>query len=98
MGDAREYPFPDPNYNTPVKDLTYEDLLTNTFTQVSHDRGIKTWCVKETYPKCLFCGKKYHYELYNVECHMEPKIGKTNWEGKDCLSEYRITINILWSS
>ena len=42
MGDATESLFPAPNYNTPVKDLEYKDLLTNTFTQASHDRGIKT--------------------------------------------------------
>ena len=34
---------PDPNFNRPVKDLVYKDLLTSTFTQTSHDRGIKTW-------------------------------------------------------
>ncbi len=76
MGDVREYPLPVPNYNTPVKDLTYEDLLTSTFTQASHDRGIKTWCVQTTYPECLYYGKKYRYERFNVECHMDPNIGK----------------------
>ncbi len=30
MGDAREYPLSTPNYNTPVKDLSYKDLLTST--------------------------------------------------------------------
>jgi hypothetical protein len=39
---ARESLFSAPNCNTPVKDLTYKDLLTNTFTLVSHERGIKT--------------------------------------------------------
>ncbi len=34
---------PGPNFNRPVKDLVYKDLLTITFTQASHDRGIKTW-------------------------------------------------------
>jgi hypothetical protein len=33
---------PGPNFNRPVKDLVYKDLLTSTFTQVSHERGIKT--------------------------------------------------------
>jgi hypothetical protein len=46
MGDTRESLFPVQNYNTPVKDLTYKDLLTSTFTVVSHDRGIKTWCIR----------------------------------------------------
>jgi hypothetical protein len=45
MGDVRESLLPVPNYNRPVKDLVYKDLLTNTFTLVSHERGIKTWCV-----------------------------------------------------
>ena len=53
MWDARESLLPAPNYNTPVKDLTYKDLLTSTFTLTSHERGIKTWCVPTTYPKCL---------------------------------------------
>jgi hypothetical protein len=48
MGNGRESLIPAQNYNTPVKDLEYKDLLTNTFTQASHD--IKTWCVQETYP------------------------------------------------
>jgi hypothetical protein len=44
MGDGRESLVPGPNFNRPVKDLVYKDLLTNTFTQTSHDRGrgIKT--------------------------------------------------------
>jgi hypothetical protein len=33
---------PGPNFDRPVKGLVYKDLLTNTFTQASHDRGIKT--------------------------------------------------------
>jgi len=32
MGDATESLLLAPNYNTPVKDLEYKDLLTNTFT------------------------------------------------------------------
>jgi hypothetical protein len=36
MGDARETLLSVPNYNTPVKDLAYKDLLTSTFTLVSH--------------------------------------------------------------
>ncbi len=43
---ARESLLPVLNYNTPVKDLTYKDLPTNTFTLTSHERGIKTWCVR----------------------------------------------------
>jgi hypothetical protein len=54
---------PGPNFNRPVKDLVYKDLLTKTFTQDSHDRGI--------------CGNKFRYEVFNVECHMDPNIGKT---------------------
>jgi hypothetical protein len=45
MGDARESLLPVPNYNTPVKVLSYKDLLTSTtvtFTLVSHESGIKT--------------------------------------------------------
>jgi len=76
MGDARETSSPAPNYNTPVKDLAYKDLLTSTFTLASHDRGIKTWCVPATYPECVYCGKRYRYERFNVECHMDPNIGK----------------------
>ena len=76
MGDARESPLPVPNFNTPVKDLTCKDLLTSIFTQSSHNRDIKTWCVQSTYPECLYCGKKYRYERFNVEFHMDHNIGK----------------------
>jgi hypothetical protein len=55
---------------------TPDSVFTRTFTQASHDRGIKTWYVKETYLECLFCGKNYHFETYNVECHMDTIIGK----------------------
>jgi hypothetical protein len=30
MGDVREFLLPVPNYNRPVKDLVYKDLLTST--------------------------------------------------------------------
>ena len=76
MWDARESLLPVPNYYTPVKDLTYKDLLTSIFTLTSHERGIKTWCVPATYPECVYCGKRYRYERFNVECHMDPNIGK----------------------
>jgi hypothetical protein len=33
---------PDQNFNRPVKDLVYKDLLPSTFIQTSHDRCIKT--------------------------------------------------------
>ena len=36
-----------------------------------------TWCVPVTYPECLYYGKKYRYERYNVERHMHSNIGKT---------------------
>ena len=67
---------PGPNFNRPVKDLVYKDLLTSTFTQASHDRGIKTWRASASYPQCVFCGNKFRYESFNVECHMDPSIGK----------------------
>ena len=67
---------PGPNFNRPVKDLVYKDLLTSTFTQASHDRGIKTWRASTSYPQCVFCGNKFRYEAFNVECHMDPNIGK----------------------
>jgi hypothetical protein len=38
MGNGRESLMTVTNYNTPVKDLTYKDLLTITFTQTSPDR------------------------------------------------------------
>ena len=50
---------PGPNFNRPVKDLVYKDLLTSTFTQASHDRGIKTWqSVRKGLLKCA----KNHYQ------------------------------------
>ena len=67
---------PGPNFNSPVKDLVYKDLLTSTFTQVSHDRGIRSWRVSVSYPQCVFCGNKFRYEAFNVEYHMDPNIGK----------------------
>jgi hypothetical protein len=42
---------PGPNCTTHVKDLTYKDLLTITFTLASHERSIKTCCVPATYPE-----------------------------------------------
>ena len=76
MGDGRESLVLDPNFNRPVEDLVYKDLLTSTFTQASHDRGIKTWSVSTSYPQCVFYGNKFRYESCNVECHMDPNIGK----------------------
>jgi hypothetical protein len=75
-GDGRESLMTAPNYNTPVKDLVYKDLLTRTFTLASHDRGMKTWSVLVSYPECVFFRNKFRYELYSVECHMDPNIGK----------------------
>ncbi len=69
------------NYNTPVKDLTYKDLLTSTLILSSHERGIKTWCVPATYPECVYWGKMDRYERFNVECHVDPNIG--NSTGKE---------------
>ena len=77
MGDARETSSPAPNYNTPVKDLAYKDLLTSTFTLASHDRGIKTWCVPATYPECVHYGKRYRYERLN---HGRMSYGSQHWK------------------
>jgi hypothetical protein len=55
---------PGPNFNRPVKDLMYKDLLTSTFTQASHDRGIRTWCTSVSYPQCIFSGNKFRYETF----------------------------------
>jgi hypothetical protein len=56
---------PDQNFNRPVKDLVYKDLLPSTFIQTSHDRCIKTWRVSVSYPQCVFCGNKFRYEAFN---------------------------------
>ena len=63
-----------PNFNRPVKDLVYKDLLTSTFTQASHDRGIKTWRVSVSYPQCVFYGNKFR----NVQCRMSH--GPQHWK------------------
>jgi hypothetical protein len=57
---------PGPNFNRPVKDLVYKDLLTSTFNQASHDRGIKTWRASASYPQCVFRGNKFRCESFNV--------------------------------
>lgn len=31
-----------------------------------------TWCVSVTCPECVFCDKKYGYEVVSVECRMDP--------------------------
>ncbi len=82
--------------NTPVKDLTYKDLLTSTFTLVSHERGIKTWCVPTTYPECLL----QNVSVWKVQCRMSygSQHWKSNWQGQDCHTVQRITTNITWSS
>ncbi len=67
---------PGPNFNRPVKDLVYKDLLTSTFTQASHDRGIKTWRASASYPQCVFSGNKFRYETFNVECQWTPTLEK----------------------
>ena len=56
----------------------------STFIQVSHDRGIKTWCVQTTYPECHYSHGPQHW--------------KNKWQGKDCHTVQRITTNIVWSS
>ncbi len=86
-----------PNCNTPVKDLTYKDLLTRTFTLASHERGIKTWCVPTTYPECLL---RKNVSVSKVQCRMSygSQHWKSNWQGKDCRTVQRITTNIVWSS
>ena len=43
MGDATESLLPAPNYNTPVKDLEYKDLLTSTFTVQTSSKSWETW-------------------------------------------------------
>jgi hypothetical protein len=86
-----------PNCNTPVKDLTYKDLLTSTFTLASHERGIKTWCVPTTDPECLLW---QNVSVSKVQCRMSygSQHWKSNWQGKDCRTVQRITTNIAWSS
>ena len=76
---------PGPNFNRPVKDLVYKDLLTNTFTQASHDRGIKTWRASASYVQCRMPHGPQHWK-------------SNNWQGKDCCSVQRITTNVAWSS
>ena len=91
--NARKSLLPVPNYNTPVKDLTYKDLLTNTFTVVSYDRGIKTWCVR-LLVLSVYCDK-YRYIRFNVECHMDHNIGKvTNKERT--FTPYEETLLTSW--
>ncbi len=58
MWDVRESLLTDPNYNTPVKDLMYKDLLTRTFTLASHDPNIG----KTTGKKGLSHRAKNHYQ------------------------------------
>ena len=50
MGDGRESLVPGPNFYRHVKDLVYKDPLTITFTQTSHEKGIKTehWNIGKT--------------------------------------------------
>jgi hypothetical protein len=33
-------------------------------------------------PYCVYCGKMYRYEGFNVECHMDPNIGKSTLKGR----------------
>jgi hypothetical protein len=76
MGDGRESLMSDTNYNTPVKDLTYKDLLTTTFTQASHDRGMKTWsCLGVLPPVCFL---REQVSVWIVHCKM------THGQGKIC--------------
>ena len=66
-----------PNFNRPVKDLVYKDLLTSTFTQASHDRGIKTWRVSASYPVCLL---REQVSVWIVQCRVPhgPRHWKSN--------------------
>ena len=102
MGNARESLLPVPNYNTPVKVLSYKDLLTSTtvtFTLVSHESGIKTWCVLTTYPERVYCDDK-NVSVWKVQLRMlnGSQHWRNNWQGKDCHTVQRITTNIEWSS
>ena len=60
-------------------------VLTITFTQVSHDRGIKTWCTSVSYPQCVFYGNKFRYETFNVECQWTPTLEKQQSVRKELL-------------
>ena len=43
------------SFHTDVKELEYQDLLTSTFTQADHERGMKNWGAKDGYTQCVFC-------------------------------------------
>ncbi len=42
------------SFHTDVKELEYQDLLTSTFTQTDHERGMKNWGAKDGYTQCVF--------------------------------------------
>jgi hypothetical protein len=60
---------PRPNFNRPVQDLVYNDLLTSTFTQASHDRGnlfrVKTRVCSYNLYTTHFCS--YHSQFTLVK-------------------------------
>ncbi len=66
------------SFHTDVNELEYKDLLTSTFTQADHERGIKTGKSKDSYPQCVFCTHRYRYSVEAVECHMDPTINKSS--------------------
>ena len=78
MGEGGVFHTPCADFSRPVEELEYTCLLKRTFTEVSHDRGFKTWKTPATYPECVFCGKMYRWGEDNVECHMDPNISKTD--------------------
>ena len=42
------------SFHGDVQEQEYKDLLTNTFTQADHERDMKNWGVKYSYPQCVF--------------------------------------------
>jgi hypothetical protein len=75
------------------------DLFSSIFTQVSHDRGMETWCTSVSYPQCVFCGKKLP-EVWIVRCRMShgPQHWKNhNWEKNGTCCRLEIVQTILWT-
>jgi hypothetical protein len=56
-----------------------------TFTLVSHESGIKTWCVLTTYPERVYCDDKI-VSVWKVQFRMlnGSQHWRNNWQGKDC--------------
>jgi hypothetical protein len=59
-----------------VKNMTLEQIYWSVFCAEDQRRPKKTWRETGKYPTCYFCGMKYRYTAFAVECHFDRGLKK----------------------